>query len=396
MTKPQILIIDDLEVSLLHLKNQLEKEGYNTLTAGTGKIGITIAETYSPDLILLDIAMPDMNGYDVCRWLKSNSITQDIPIILFSFQDVEEKVEKGLQLGAVDYIKRPFSYSEIVARVRIHLRTKDSFDQLKSENSNLMKIIQAKNDYIGIVLHELLNPLNTIMGFSNFIIRELSKLNNDNHSISSDTLENLQIIHERSSYMNRIVTKLMNLELPNNQNSYNQHSETMVHDIIKSVISHYKNSANEKRIKIYYKHSPGLKLKIDHDYLREIIENLISNAIKFSPYEKKIWIEAIATVKKSVPYLQFTVRDEGNGFTEADKLSLFTKFKKLSSKPTNNEQSIGLGLSIVKKLVDLNSGTIELISNYGNGAKFVVEFKLEIDDSIVEAIYHNAEFEPIN
>jgi len=364
LQKARILLVDDDSVNIHVLNTILQKEGYEIFNATNGEQAIEIALSQLPDLIILDIMMPGMDGLQVCEILKENKNTENIPVILLTVKaEPEDKID-GFKYGGVDYISKPFDQGELLARVRNHLELKFAKDLILEQNEKLKRLNEEKNEFIGIAAHDLKNPLFSIKGFADIILNEadtlsIEEIKDFSSEIKFSAEQSLRIIYDLLD-INKIEEGKIKLEFE----YFN------ISDLISRVISTFSIQSKEKNIELIFNNN-DIKINVhsDLDKVRQILDNLVSNAIKFSPMGKKVLISVYDCKKESVC---IEVKDEGPGISDDDKKKLFKKFAKLSAKPTNNEVSTGLGLSIVKKYAQLLNGDIWCESKLGEGASFIL------------------------
>ncbi len=376
MIKPIILIVDDIIENLQVLGSTLFDSGYEIAIAENAKSALKILDEILPDLILLDIMMPEIDGFQLCKQIKNNDALKDIPIIFLTAKSDTDNIIKGFQYGAVDYITKPFNQSELLIRVQSHIELQQSKRQIEETNEQLKIFIREKDEFLGIAAHDMKNPINVILGFSNLIINEIDKLNidTDEKQIISNYLKKIK---QTSSFMSRTITSLLNNEtLAHGAISLNI-LKTNVGQLIHSVIENFIPIANSKGIKILSNNFVDLYADVDEDRFREIVENLISNGIKYTKINTQIKICLAKRIENKNTLLYFFVEDQGEGLNSEDIGNAFQIYKKLSTNPTGGEDSTGLGLSIVKKLVELHNGKIIIDSAKGKGAKFIVEIPLD-------------------
>jgi two-component system, sensor histidine kinase and response regulator len=365
-----ILIADDLQDNLNIVKAVLGYKGYQVDTAKNGKQVLEQVERRLPDLLLLDIQMPEMNGIEACRQLKANPRFKDIPIIFLTAKADSYDVVDGFKTGAVDYITKPFNTMELLARVQTHLELKKSRDLLAEKNrylemmsSGLARLNHEKNDFMGIAAHDLKNPLTTIKGLADFLRQDVDIPQESIKVI----LENIMKSAER---MFAIVRNLLDVNAIESGNFRFAPSLIELEESVRELVSQYEYQASVKRVAIHVQADAGAVIHVNPDSITQILDNLISNALKYSPHNSEIVIR----IRKVEGKVRCEVQDKGQGLTDADKAKLFGKFSQLSARPTANEQSSGLGLFIVKKLVEAMNGTVWCESEYGKGATFIVEF----------------------
>lgn len=363
--KEFILVVDDVTKNLQVLGNILMEEGYEIALASDGFEALETVESDKPDLILLDIMMPELSGYDVCRKLKANDTTKEIPIVFLTARSETEDIVKGFSLGGSDYITKPFKREELLARIDTHLKLKRSRDIIVHQNEQLKKLNEEKNEFLGIAAHDLKNPLNSIKGLAELLIMD------HGDTPKEEVLEYAELIKSSSEYMLQIIIDLLNVNAIEEGKVNFQIDTIDFVELTETLLTKFTKMSSAKEIKLNFSAENSIHY-IDADAVRlqQVIENLVSNAIKFSPFNKNIWIK-ISDLNNGKTKLE--VKDEGPGLTEDDLKKLFGKFARLSAQPTNNENSTGLGLSIVKKLVEGMNGAIRCESVYGEGASFILE-----------------------
>ena len=271
--------------------------------------------------------------------------------------EMEEKTEA--LLDQTDYL---YEANEIITNM--HRELEKQKDEIVNKNQELLLFNEEKNNLIGIVAHDLKSPLHQIKGLVSIV--KVTAMAVDNEAINC-----LNLIENSTNRMSNMISKILDIEAIESQQLNLNMKKINVTEYVKSIIERFKPEAENKNIQLHYSPSPSLHIEADASYINQIIENLLSNAIKFSPQEKNIFISE--TEKDN--YVLIMVKDEGPGLTTEDKKKLFNKYQKLSARPTGNESSTGLGLSIVKKFVEAMQGKIWCESEQGEGATFIVEFK---------------------
>jgi signal transduction histidine kinase len=373
--KIKILIVDDILANIEVLHETLEPEGYIISVATSGKMALDVALHVKPDLVLLDIMMPEMNGYETCQKLKENEDTRDFPVIFISAKGENEDIVEGFRVGGVDYIAKPFHGEEVLSRVRTHAQLhylkkqqKNRIQELELQNNKLEKLDEIKNRFMGTAMHDLRNPLSSISGFSELFLR-------GEETYSEDEKKSLvKLINQTSKDLLGLVHDLLDIsvfesgELNLNLSSGNMKPVLMKQIQVNQVHSDLKNitintSLEEVPDSIF-----------DSNRIGQVMDNLISNALKFSQQGTSMEIG----LSNSDQNLEFYVKDEGPGISEKDQCRLFTEFPKINVYPTGGEKSTGLGLSIVKKIVEAHSGSIQVESEVGVGTIFHVNLPLVI------------------
>lgn len=368
-----ILIADDLQDNLNIVKAVLGYKGYRVETAKNGKQVLEEVAKQIPDLILLDIQMPEMNGFEACRHLKANPEYKEIPIIFLTAKADSYDIVDGFKHGAVDYITKPFNTMELLARVQTHLELKRSRDLLAEKNKyleimtvGLTKLNNEKNDFMEIAAHDLKNPLTTIRGLADFLRRDFDLAPTAGIKLM---LENIVKSSER---MFSIIHNLMDVSAIEEGSFRFDATPVDVGIIVRDLAEQYQYQADVKRISLQLDIPPHIVATIhgNFDTLTQVLDNLLSNAVKYSPDGTTVAIR----LSKNDSFVRCEVQDEGVGISETDRNRLFGKFVQLSTRPTGNEASTGLGLYIAKKLTEAMNGTIQYLSEPGKGSTFILEF----------------------
>lgn len=358
----KILVIDDDALNIEKIIQYLDnKDKYEILSAQNGNIACEIAYQSIPDLILLDWKMPEMSGEEVLTSLKNQQQTKKIPIIVMvgassSNQDSALALEKG----ALDYIRKPINHNELIARVNSGLKISKLYQEIQENEEEL-------NDLMGIVAHDLKSPLNKVLGLIQ-LLPLVGELNNEqklyiemvNKVIESGRklIDDILIINEHESHFDTL-----NLEVFN------------VNDAILELINTHQNQTKQKNILIQFTSTvQDLEFISDKDAIIRVLDNLLSNALKFSFPDKSIFV----SLKVEKDEVIISIKDEGQGISEEDQQKMFRKFQKLSAKPTGGENSTGLGLSIIKVLIEKLKGKITFESQVGLGTTFFVHLPLNI------------------
>lgn len=367
--KPHILIVDDILKNLQVLGSILIEANYEISMASNGFQALKLLEKTTPDLVLLDILMPDIDGYEVCQRVKTNPKYSELPIVFLTAKTETQDIVKGFQLGGIDYITKPFKKEELLFRIKTHLDLKFSRELIIKQNEELLRLNREKNEFLGIAAHDLKNPLVGIKG----IIDTLTK--NFNAFEKNEVMDFLELVQKSTTFMFQIITDLLDVNaIEEGMVKFNLTNFDAV-QMLKFIISDFEKIAMAKDIKIHLVDDGSIaNICSDPVKTKQIFDNIISNAIKFSPFHKNIWVNCL--VNQDADSFRVEVKDEGPGLSEEDKKKLFSKFAKLTPRPTNQEHSTGLGLSIVKKLIEGLHGKIWCESELNSGSSFFIEFPL--------------------
>jgi signal transduction histidine kinase len=358
-----ILVVDDNRINIQVISQALRPLGTTVLKASNGQQALDILKDHSPIMILLDIMMPGIDGYEVCRRVKEIPRFKDIPIIFLTANVDSENILFAFEAGIVDYIAKPFNPSELLARVKTHLDLTLSKEKLKQLNSELIAVNNEKNEFLGMVSHDLKNPV--------YNIQMLAKVLKEDKGINEEDREEfLGDILFSTKKMLSLIQNLLDINKIEQGNYTPELKSINLVPIAERVVEDYKERANEKNINIYFNNnlSRGL-VYADESALEQVFDNLISNAVKYSGHNESVFVSVSNGNDNSI---QVEVKDHGPGLKDDEKEKVFGKFVKLSNKPTGGESSNGLGLSITKRYVEKMNGKIWLETEEGKGTSFFV------------------------
>ena len=350
-----ILIVDDIPENLQVLGNTFAAKGANLIVASDGEIAISNAKEDLPDIILLDIAMPGTNGYDVAKALKEDERTKDIPIIFVTAKTSTQDLEKGFELGAVDYVTKPFNPSELLMRVSNHL-------ELSRARKSLESLVDSKNKFISLVAHDIKSPLSGVKQLMGLLAKDFDTFE------KSEQKEIIESVYESIKSQYKFVEDLLNwgrMQMNRVEITTEEISPIQIIDLLLSV---QELNAKNKSISFVKGQITETKILADPTHVENIIANLISNAIKFSKESTDITISAIDHDDQVV----ISIKDNGVGISEKDKERLFRNEIIHTTKGTKDELGTGLGLLLVKEMVEKNNGRIWFESELGKGTTFFV------------------------
>ena len=355
-----LLVVDDQESNIQVVGAALGKLGFEILPATGGLQAFQRLAVRRPDLILLDLLMPDMDGFEVCRRIRENPDWAEIPIIFLSSADDKGLIVRALETGGVDYITKPFNHAELVTRVRTHLALKRARDGLK-------QLAEDRDELLGILTHDLKNHLGG-MDMSAQVLRDRSE------GVGDPTLRLMaeNISHSSSQMLVFVKEFLANASADHGLNLKTE--PVNLSEAAARAVKQHQQAAKRKQLvlKLVLPPSNGMLVQADGVALNQVLDNLLSNAVKFSPPGKQI---RLTVCPPGARYVECQVQDEGPGFSEIDKTRMFHRYGRLSARPTGGEPSTGLGLSIVKKLVLAMQGELSCESTSGNGATFAFRLR---------------------
>jgi two-component system sensor histidine kinase/response regulator len=352
----RILVVDDQETNVQVLGNMLGVLGFEIVPVTNGEDALKRLATRPADLVLLDVLMPELDGFEVCRRIRAQPALSEIPIIFLSAADDKTFIVRALDAGGVDYVTKPFNQAELVSRVRTHLALKQARDRLRN-------LAEDKDELLGILAHDLKNHLGG-MQMSAQLLHDRARQLSDNRllKISSNILQasDQMFTFVREFLANAAADRGLTISL----------EPVSLAAAADDSVEHHAEAARRKELTIHRDFPPDLPLVLaDHVALDQVIDNLLSNAVKFSPQGKSIWL-TVATGPDG--RAECRVRDEGPGCDESDLAAMFTRYRRLSARPTAGEPSTGLGLSIAKRYAEAMHGELHCESTFGNGATFIL------------------------
>lgn len=383
-----ILIVDDTPENLRLLSAALAQQGYDVRSAISGTVALAGAFNIMPDIILLDIMMPDMTGYEVCEQLKADPLTRDIPIIFVSaVDDVSDKV-KAFRMGGVDYVTKPFQLEEVIVRIQNQINLHHLQKRLEEQNVRLQtemrnrqqaeeNALQAlaqekeyselKSRFVSMVSHEFRTPLTMIQSCADLLeYYDLSKV---------EKRERLQQIREAVQHMAHLIDDV--LLIGEAETGRFQMKPTLF-----EIVQFCRDLVVEIQLTLGSKHrikftSPDdqYQVRLDQKLLRHILYNLLSNAIKYSPKGSNIEVH----LRCQAVQILLQVQDEGIGIPPEDQHRLFDTFHRAAN--ATKIPGSGLGLAIVKRCVDLQGGHIAVQSEVGVGTLFTVTLDQAVEKS---------------
>lgn len=350
-----ILIVDDIPANLKVLGEILKSEGFRVRPVPSGKLALQVIEKEKPDLIILDIMMPEMDGYEVCRRIKANQEFSEIPIIFISALNETGDVVKALKAGGVDYVTKPFQSEEVLARVHTHIK-------LYQQSIELKKINLTKDKFFSIIAHDLKGPMGGFTGMTE-LLAEQSK-----HMTMQEIQEYLGLLRDTSNNLFQLLENLLQWsrvqqgEIPFNPDIINLRS------MINLNIRLNDELARHKGIKITTEIPDHLSVNADENMLQTILRNHISNALKFTPAGGQVTITAQPVNDN---FIEIAVTDSGIGMSREMIDKLFRLDARIGRPGTNGEPSTGLGLLLCKEFIEKHGGTIRVESETDKGSRFI-------------------------
>jgi two-component system, sensor histidine kinase and response regulator len=389
--KTNILLVDNIPSNLNFLSDILSQEGFGIILATHGKEAVTTARREMPDLILLDVAMPDMDGYSVCQELKSDPSSRDIPIMFLTARNEREDIIRGFEVGAVDYIMKPFSYTELVARVKTQLELRNKTQQLQSVNTRLEELVRqrtaelqnsnknlfelnrklkdayeelsnlqkVKDEFMRHINHELRTPLQGIHGFT-LILEDLLQ-----------SPEQKEYLHSINHLVNRLVqlAEISLLFTEIRAENYKLNLEEI--NLNEFMLSLSRQIETHQRKIILDLSESQIVIKSDHKLLTTCVNLIVENAVKFSPELSLITIKTLKSDNKAM----LEIQDQGPGFSRKALKNIFELFS--ADNLQYKTEGFGIGLATAKLILNALSAELKIFNLPGAGASIQIVFPLD-------------------
>lgn len=363
----KVLIVDDVVSNVLLLKILLANEKFQVCTASNGKDCIEISRKEHPDLILLDVMMPDLNGFDTAVILKKGEDTKDIPIIFLTALNTPQDLVHGFQVGASDFLTKPFNKEELVMRVTQQISLVAAKRIIEQQNQELRATLNNRDKMYSVIAHDLRSPMASIRMVLNLVVASISP-----ETVGEEIYNLLDQANRESEEVHDLLDNLLKWTKSQTGRLNVVKQELELNDIIPGVVEIFDNIAATKHIKLELKsESDSLKVEADNDMLKTVVRNFLSNAIKFSPADSTIEI----TMTKENEFAKVSVRDHGVGIASDRLDSIFHKGE--TTYGTGGEEGSGLGLQLCQDFARKNGGDCTVESVEGEGSTFSVLIPLK-------------------
>jgi two-component system, sensor histidine kinase and response regulator len=356
-----ILIVDDTVYNLKILSQILTQHGYQVHQAMSGEMALEAASLHYPDLILLDVAMPVMNGYEVCQNLKADETTRSIPVIFISaLNDLQDKV-RGFEAGGVDYITKPFQIREVLARVQSHIT-------VAQQRREIERLSTLKDELVRVVSHDLTNPISIIQGYIDLMYEEVAACGPTGEMLQ----EWMRSITHAADHMLSIVSDLLDLARIEEGIPLSREPVLLL-EMLRSDLAMFYILAQDKQITLVPNFPDAeITVHLDRTRFRQVAHNLLSNAIKYTPEGGHIRVSVQADTDQVV--LRF--QDDGFGIPAEDLPHIFDKFYRVQSEKHLRAKGTGLGLAVTQGIVQQHGGNITVESESGVGTTFSITLPL--------------------
>jgi two-component system, sensor histidine kinase and response regulator len=355
---PNVIVVDDTPANLQLLTGMLKERGYKVRPVPSGKLALQAAKSDPPDLILLDIMMPEMDGYEVCERLKADEKLREISVIFISaLNETMDKV-RAFGVGGVDYVTKPFQFEEVNARVSTHLELQRQRRKLKENYEQLRRLEGLRDNLVHMIVHDLRSPLTGISGFLDLALDE-------KETLTEDGIEYLQTAKRSTKAVIDMVSAVLDV-------SKMEAGEMKLHlaecDLVRIATGLFSGMQSLKEAREMILDAPPEPVTVvaDGDLILRVIQNLLGNALKFTPSDG--WIRL--GIEPDEDRICVKVRDNGPGISAEYLEKIFEKFGQVEARANGQMHSTGLGLTFCKLAVEAHGGSIGVESEVGKGSMF--------------------------
>ena len=357
----KLLIVDDVQTNVLLLRTLLNKEGYRILVAGNGREALEVAGREVPDLLLLDVMMPGMDGFEVAAHLKEDVCLSAIPIIFLTALDDTESIVKGFKLGASDFISKPFRKEELMVRIRHQLSLVAAQRIIREQTEELKKIIAGRDKLYSVIAHDLRSPMASMKMLLNTIM-----MSADRSKIDPDLVDMLEMSNKTSEEVFSLLDNLLKWTKSQLGKLTIVPQKLDIKELAGGVVEVMRSVAEVKHIRITMEECESCLVNVDIEMIKSVLRNLLSNAIKFSDFNSEIKV----SVRKEEGRVIVAVTDSGKGIKKEDQPKLLNDATHFTTFGTNSEEGSGLGLLLCRDFVRKNGGELWFESEENVGSVF--------------------------
>lgn len=366
-SKYKVLIVDDVMSNVLLLKVLLSNEGFNIVVATNGRQALEQAEKENPDLILLDVMMPDLSGFEVAEKMKENPELADIPIIFLTALNSTADIVKGFKVGANDFVAKPFNKEELLIRVTHQISLVAAKQMILAKTEELQRTIAGRDRLYSVIAHDLRSPIGSIKMVLNMLLMNLSA-----EKVGEEMHELLTMANHTTEEVFTLLDNLLKWTKSQIGKLKVVYQDMDVQEVVDSVCDIFNTVAGVKQIALRVEKSDKLLVRADIDMVKTAVRNLISNAIKFSNEGSEVLVKTEKVGKEAV----ISVQDHGCGIDEEGQKKLLHTDTHYSTFGTNNEEGSGLGLLLCQDFVIKNGGRLWFTSAKNEGSTFYISLPL--------------------
>ena len=357
----KLLVVDDVQTNVLLLKALLGKEGYGILVANNGQEALEVIRNENPDLILLDVMMPGMDGFEVAERLKSEEFRCEIPIIFLTALDDTQSIVNGFKLGVGDFISKPFRKEELMVRIKHQLSLVAARRIIEEKNEELRKTIAGRDKMYSVIAHDLRSPMASMKMLLNTIMMSV-----ENDKIDPDIFDMLEMSNKTSEEVFSLLDNLLKWTKSQLGKLTVIPQKLDISGLADGVVEVMNSVAEVKHIKLIRTDHESFFVYVDIEMIKSILRNLISNAVKFSNPDSEIKVGIKAEDGKVI----VSVTDSGKGIKKEDQHKLLKDSTHFTTYGTNSEEGSGLGLLLCRDFARKNGGELWFESEENLGSVF--------------------------
>ena len=357
----KLLVVDDVQTNVLLLKALLGKEGYGILVANNGQEALEVIRNENPDLILLDVMMPGMDGFEVAERLKSEEFRCEIPIIFLTALDDTQSIVNGFKLGVGDFISKPFRKEELMVRIKHQLSLVAARRSIEEKNEELRKTIAGRDKMYSVIAHDLRSPMASMKMLLNTIMMSVEK-----DKIDPDIFDMLEMSNKTSEEVFSLLDNLLKWTKSQLGKLTVIPQKLDISGLADGVVEVMNSVAEVKHIKLIRTDHESFFVYVDIEMIKSILRNLISNAVKFSNPDSEIKVGIKAEDGKVI----VSVTDSGKGIKKEDQHKLLKDSTHFTTYGTNSEEGSGLGLLLCRDFARKNGGELWFESEENLGSVF--------------------------
>jgi len=356
---PSIMVVDDTPVNLRLLTGMLKERGYKVRPVSSGKFALQTAKHDPPDLILLDILMPEMNGYEVCERLKAEEQLAKIPVIFISALDETMDKVKAFKVGGVDYVTKPFQFEEVEARVATHLELRRQGRQLQESYYRLRGLEALRDGLVHMIVHDMRTPLTAIYGF----LKTLEMLEGEN--LSEQGREFVHTALASTEHLVEMVSSLLDVSKMEAGEMKLNLTPCELLTIAREALAKVEPLKGDRQLMLSGADEP-VTVMADAELIARVFQNLLGNALKFTPDDGRVTV----SIEPSADAARVLVQDTGPGIPPEYRERIFEKFGQVENPSNKQRYSTGIGLTFCKLAVEAHGGRVGVDSEEGRGSTF--------------------------
>jgi len=371
----KILVVDDNQMNLMVMRSMFKYQNYQVHYADCGEKALEMARQLRPDMILLDVVMPDLSGFEVCRILKEEDYFKDIPVIFITAADEIEFIINGFEAGGVDYITKPFRKEEIMLRIKTHFELKLTRDQLVETTQTLMDLNKVKDRLFSIIGHDLRGPIGNVKMVLEFMSKGII-----DPTKGEQYRKTVQDLLRTTDEVFSLLENLLAWSTYESGNLSSIPENIVFKEAVASIVNLYQAGINSKRISLKINIDPDHIVYADLNMIKTVVRNLFSNAIKFTPVEGTITF----TSRPEGGFVIIGVSDTGTGMPQEVIDKILDPNIYYTSLGLNKESGNGLGLKLCKDFIEKSNGKIWIESVPGKGTTVYFSLPAKKAELVIE------------